>query len=95
MKVYIAGPITGIFNYKQKFNIAENRIKEMGHIAINPSFLPEGLKHYMDICIAMIDQADSILLLDGWQNSIGANIELDYAKQHDKQILYEEVLWSD
>lgn len=90
MKVYIAGPITGVFDYKQKFKAAEEKVKEMGHIAINPSFLPEGLHDYMGICIAMLDQADAILLLKGWENSVGANTELVHATESGKRILHEE-----
>jgi nucleoside 2-deoxyribosyltransferase len=92
MKIYIAGPITGMVDYKKKFREAEERVKEMGHIAINPSFLPEGLKNYMEICKAMIDQADSVLFLDGWEDSTGANIEFVYAKEKGKRILTGEVL---
>lgn len=84
MKIYIAGPITGIIDYKQKFMAAEEKVKEMGHIAINPAYLPEGLRDYMGICKAMIDQADAIILLDGWEDSKGSCEELTYA--HDKGI---------
>ena len=51
MKVYIAGPVTGIFDYKQRFKAAEEKVKGMGHIAINPSFLPDGLSNYMGILL--------------------------------------------
>ena len=37
MRVYIAGPITGIMDYKEKFIKAEKQLKEMGHIVINPA----------------------------------------------------------
>jgi hypothetical protein len=93
MKIYIAGPITGKIDYKQKFMAAEARVKEMGHIAINPAFLPEGLNHYMDICKAMLDQADAIMLLGGWEDSKGSLEELEHAKVMGKAIYTELGVW--
>ena len=55
LKVYIAGPITGLFDYKKEFKKVEKKIVAMGHIVLNPSFLPSGLSNYMPICKAMID----------------------------------------
>lgn len=89
MKIYIAGPITGIIDYKQKFMAAEEKVKARGHIAINPAFLPDGLNHYMDICKAMVDQADAILVLGGWEDSKGTFEEMDYARRSDKAIYTE------
>lgn len=42
MRVYIAGAMTGVFKYKEKFIEAEEYIRGLGHIVLNPSFLPEG-----------------------------------------------------
>lgn len=93
MRIYIAGPITGIVDYKKKFMEAEEKIKSMGHIAINPAFLPEGLKDYMKICKAMVDQADAIILLSGWEKSVGACEELEYASDRGKRAFQEDDLW--
>lgn len=90
MIIYIAGPITGIFNYKEEFFKREITLRNMGHIVINPSYLPAGLCNYMPICKAMIDQADAVYFMSGWENSIGANEEHKYAKEKNKQIIYEE-----
>lgn len=79
MKIYIAGPITGHFNYRAKFARAERELQQMGHITINPSFLPDGLKNYMEICYAMIDQADAIYFLEGFEQSVGSLEEEKYA----------------
>lgn len=93
MRIYIAGPITGIVDYRKKFMEAEEKIKAMGHIAINPAFLPEGLKHYRPTCFAMIDQADAIILLSGWEKSIGSCEELEYAVDKGKRAYPEDDLW--
>ncbi len=86
MKIYIAGPITGIFNYKENFMAAEEELKAKGHIVLNPSFLPDGLKDYMPTCKAMIDQADALYMLEGYQESKGAMEELEHANKNNKKV---------
>lgn len=95
MKIYIAGKITGLVNYKKKFEMAERYLVEKGHIVINPAMLPEGLgEHevYMRICYSMIDAADAIYMLDNYRDSKGALMEKEYAKAHQKIILYQEIV---
>lgn len=87
--IYIAGPITGIYDYKRQFRKRERMLKTMGHVVLNPSFLPSGLEDYMPTCKAMIDQSDAIYFMDGWKGSIGAKEEYEYAKQLGKKIIYE------
>lgn len=94
MILYIAGPISGQLDYKSKFKAAESKLKEMGHIVVNPSFLPDGLREYNDyihICKAMIDKVDAIYMLDDWIYSKGAKIEKAYAESLKKPIYYESV----
>ncbi|MGB8452749.1 MAG: DUF4406 domain-containing protein [Anaerocolumna sp.] len=90
MKIYIAGPITGHMNYRKHFAAAERCLRRKGHIIINPSFLPDGLKDYMDICYSMIDQADAVYMLTGYENSVGAKEELIYARLKQKKIFFQE-----
>ena len=95
MRVYIAGAMTGKFKYKEAFKRAEGRIKELGHIALNPSFLPEGLADYFEINKAMIDQCDAIYVLSGYEESVGTKKELEYVKskgwsKEAGNIIYEE-----
>ena len=90
MIVYIAGLITGHLRYRENFKKAEDTLTAMGHIVINPSRLPSGLEHYMQICKAMIDQADAVFFLKGWKCSKGSNEELDYARGLKKKLFYEE-----
>lgn len=95
MRVYIAGAMTGKFKYKEAFKRAEGRIKELGHIALNPSFLPEGLADYFEINKAMIDQCDAIYVLSGYEESVGTKKEIEYCKskgwsKEAGNIIYEE-----
>ncbi len=87
MKVYIAGKITGNENYRAEFAEAEEKPRELGHIPLNPSVLPEGLEKadYMRICLAMLDSADAIAPLRSWTRSDGAAIEMSLARYTDKK----------
>lgn len=92
MKIYIAGPITGVQNYKQVFEKAQIVLEEQGLIVINPSFLPEGLggnETYMHICYSMIDTVEGLFILDGWKESTGTKCELEYAIKHNKKIVFQ------
>ena len=87
MKVYIAGKITGNENYKAKFAEAEEKLRELGHIPLNPAVLPEGVEKadYMRICLAMLDSADAIAPRLSWTRSDGAAIEMSLARYTDKK----------
>lgn len=82
MKVtYLAGPITGINNYQERFALAEVELINRGHKVFSPASMPAGLPHetYMPICYAMIDACNTICFLPGWRESKGANMEYEYA----------------
>ena len=44
----------------------------------------------MHICYAMIDVCDAVYMQKDWQQSKGARMELQYAKDWKKQIIYED-----
>ena len=81
MKVYIAGKISGLEDYKDNFARAQEMLESEGHIVLNPALLPEGMsaQDYMRICFAMVDSADMVALLPNWVDSRGAALERDYA----------------
>lgn len=89
MKIYVAGAITGVPNYKENFAVARKTLEREGHVVLNPAVLPEGMekKDYMRICFAMIDTADAVAFLPSWENSKGANVERAYVTYIEKPIL--------
>lgn len=90
-KIYIAGKITGLVGFKERFKEAENKLRSEGHKVMNPAILPSGFEQheYMRICYAMIDTCEVVYFLDNWKDSVGAKREHDYAKLHNKTIIYQ------
>jgi hypothetical protein len=80
--VYISGPITGVENYWEAFEQAEDDLQSQGYIPLSPSRLPQGMTHeqYMRIGFAMIDSADAVLFLPNWETSCGATLEASYCE---------------
>ena len=81
-KVYIAGKITGDAEAPRKFREAQDRLEAEGFIVLNPTCLPEGMSRadYMRVCFAMIDVADTVAFMEGFLDSPGAMLELQYCK---------------
>ncbi len=96
MKIYIAGKITGLeeSEIQDKFFKAKISLTKSGHKTMSPAVLTAnaGFEHedYMHICYAMIDVCDAVYMLSDWQQSKGARMELQYACDHRKKILYED-----
>lgn len=98
MVIYIAGKVGGLPDLgRSKFKAAEERINGLGHTAINPALLPTCMddKRYLPICVAMIDAADAIYMLDNWTDSAGARAEYTYAVRQGKPVFYEGMLEPD
>lgn len=93
--VYLSGRITGNENYKQDFASAERFLTQMGYIVLNPAEILKDLgeltyEQCMQICYRLVDIADIIFMVSGWQKSKGANAELSYAKSLGKKVMYQD-----
>ena len=91
-RIYISGAMMSRMDtYKSIFANAQYEL-EKDYIVINPALLPTGLdaEKYMPICLAMVDAADAIYMLKGWERSKGAVIEKAYAEYQGKEVFYEE-----
>lgn len=92
MKVYIAGPMTGLPDFnRDPFRKQHVSLMNEGHIVLCPAILPNGLSQheYMDICFAMVRAADAIFMLRGWEKSDGAVAEHALAKKLGLSIILE------
>lgn len=92
MKIYIAGPMSGLIEFNRPaFMFTAEKLTGRGHTALNPAILPDGLlqAEYMDICLAMLRCAHAIYLLDGWEKSAGARAEKALAEKLSLEIIYQ------
>ena len=88
MKIYIAGPMTGIENYNRvEFFLMADYLTKNGHTVMNPANHSEGFTQpeYMHVSFAMIDVCDAIVLLPGWEKSVGAKFEYHHALSKGKK----------
>tara|TARA_R110001583_G_scaffold8524_1_gene40863 strand:+ start:4973 stop:5428 length:456 start_codon:yes stop_codon:yes gene_type:complete len=92
MRIYIAGPMGAFpddeFNRKS-FEIAWNKITQMGHIAISPHFLESTIdietrsrigmgqvyRYALPIDIFALSSCDGAIALPGWHDSRGSRVE--------------------
>ena len=97
MKIYISGAITNNPNYKDDFERAEDYLQreypnaEIINPALVNSNLPKSTTHeeYMRMSFCMLDMADAIYMIKGWEKSCGASQEYGYALAKGKTILFE------
>lgn len=92
-KVYVAGGISGVEDFKERFDEAVEELEKEGYAVLNPAVFPPGFEQneYMHICYAMIDVCDTIFFLDNWQTSVGAQKERVYGDRQGKSIWYQDV----
>ena len=91
-KVYIAGKINGLKNYREVFKEVDDSLTAKGNAVMNPAVLNEGFpyKAYMPICLAMLEACEVVYMLNNWKDSKGAKVEHEYAKIQGKKIIYQE-----
>ena len=106
MKVYIAGPMTGLpeYNYTA-FNVVAMGLRFSGHDVVNPVELGEKYGtadeinsdpvKLADLLLEELDAlktCDAIYLLPGWQSSRGARNELKLALEKGLKIIVHDGL---
>lgn len=95
MIIYISGPMTGYpdLNFPA-FAAAADRLRNLGHIVINPAEIEQPVKEWsacMREDIKQLMLADAVAVLPGWAFSRGAKIEVDLAGQLGMRILDAEL----
>lgn len=96
MKIYLAGKITGlsIEEYRAAFKAAAHDVLAAGHLPLCPvEMFPENpiwdWAEYMLADLRIIwHHADALLMIDGWEDSKGAQLERQAALAVDKPVYY-------
>ncbi len=95
-RIYISGGITNVPDAIGRFLEAQKELESKGYMVYNPAhaniFMPEGTTYeeYMKVSFLLLDMADSIYMLKGWEKSCGANREYGYAIGKGKKIIFEQ-----
>jgi nucleoside 2-deoxyribosyltransferase len=96
MKIYIAGPMTGLpeHNYPA-FNREAEFLRRQGWEVVNPAELwpnfegaVRDLTEVVKLDLAMLCECDTIYMLRGWERSAGARTEHAVAVWLNLEILY-------
>lgn len=86
MRIYIAGPMTGLpeLNFPA-FHAAAICLRARGHDAVNPAEIPQDKSAGWDACmrraLAQMLTCEAVALLPDWQRSRGASLEAFVAAQ--------------
>ena len=92
--VYLSGMISGlpIHVAKRKFDNAQKYFNDKGLICCNPcrQFSLSSWEDNLIRDLMLIKQCDTFCLIEGWEKSVGANIEKQFAETIGKEIVYFE-----
>lgn len=94
MKYYVAGPMTDYpeLNFPA-FHKQALHLRECGHEVINPAEVNPDVNadwlECMFVDMELVKGCDAIYMLEGWENSPGAQIEHLVAKKYKLKIEYE------
>lgn len=95
--VYIAGPMTGccLLNYPAFFAMEGMLKKEFNCSVLNPARQPNGLSYeeYMKRAFEDLKKADAVVLLNGWNDSQGATMEFEKAREASINLFFEEEIY--
>lgn len=91
-RIYISGPMTGLpeLNFPA-FNAEAARLRSLGFEVVNPADLnPDpatGWHECMRRDLAALLTCDALALMDGWQKSSGAHLEMHVAHRVGMEIV--------
>jgi hypothetical protein len=92
-KMYLSGPMDGIDEFNHPlFNRVAAEFRQVGFAVCTPSEFFDGdksreRKEYMREAVKYLLEADTIVLLPGWENSKGARLEAAIATELDLSIM--------
>ena len=95
-KIYLSGPMKGIPEKNHPlFNRVAAELREQGHAVFNPAeYVYNGdefplRKAFTEYCNFIVNEATAIVMLPGYEKSVGATSELALAKNFsDIEIIY-------
>lgn len=92
--IYISGKITGTNDYLDRFETVEHDLILQGYDVINPAKVNDELPettygNYMKMSLCMLSMCDTIYMMSGWETSIGAKLEWEFAKANNYTIIYQ------
>lgn len=94
--IYLSGPMTGLpeFNYPA-FNAMAATLRGRGFVVNNPAengMAGRGWGECMRVAIKQLCDSDVIVMLDGWEDSRGARIEIRMAGDRGIPVFFAEEL---
>jgi hypothetical protein len=92
MRVYLSGPMTGIAEWNfPAFHAEAARLRAMGYEVVSPAEVNPDTSMTWQQCLRLDIKAlcdcDAIALMDGWENSKGAHLELHIAHRIGLRVL--------
>ena len=87
MRLYLAGPMTGQPDWgRPAFAAAAAQLRAAGHRVTNPGELPfdphRPWEEYLAETLWLLLGCQAVALLDGWEQSRGARLEVAWARRH-------------
>lgn len=92
--IYVSGKMTGVENYnRERFNEVSEKLRNDGFAVFNPGEIigrdDWSWSDYMRVSLTGMLASRALYVLDGYETSKGANIEIELAKNLDMHIIYE------